>query len=146
MSRDHERLKKVAFVTVGATAPFEELIKAVLEPEFLQALEEKEYTTLVCQTGASINTFNQLKPKDSEFGMKYAGFQFNKKGLGDEMRQVKAKEGDSREGVVITAAGKRLSCVRKDARYRSRVTNNATRSWDHPRRASHWCPPHCCCQ
>ena len=111
MTSDHDasmRLKRVAFVTVGATAPFEELIKAVLEPEFLQALQGKEYTALVCQTGTSINIFDELKPKDGEFGLKYVGFQFNKKGLGDEMRQVKAREDNSMEGVVITAAGERL--------------------------------------
>src|SRR5436305_11358994 len=53
---------KTCFVTVGATAPFDKLIEAILEPKFLNALHDADYTELLVQHGyeGQGNLFNRL--------------------------------------------------------------------------------------
>ncbi|KAL8713921.1 MAG: hypothetical protein Q9220_002067 [cf. Caloplaca sp. 1 TL-2023] len=103
-------LQKICFVTIGATAAFDELLKAVLTSKFLEALQTLEYTSLLLQYGKN----GQKMVQDFEFqiaggreqrhGIEVVGFDFNKQGLGREMWSVKAGK-DSAEGVVISHAG-----------------------------------------
>lgn len=88
---------KSCFVTVGATAPFDELIKAILEPKFLKALHDADYTELLVQHGyeGQGNLFNRLigQPNVSEFckssKLKVSGFGFDKDGLDKYLRSAK---------------------------------------------------------
>lgn len=102
--------RKLCFVTIGATAAFDSLIKAVLSPEFLQRLHAFGYTDLHLQYGKDGHTIleefrSRLGTKcEEEFGIQITGFDFNTKGLGSEMRAAKG-EGDRLEGVVISHAG-----------------------------------------
>jgi beta-1,4-N-acetylglucosaminyltransferase len=88
---------KTCFVTVGATAPFDELIKAILEPKFLKALHDADYTELLVQHGyeGQGNLFNRLsgQPNVSELcessRLKVSGFAFDKDGLDKYLRGAK---------------------------------------------------------
>ena len=97
---------KVCFVTIGATAAFDSLIKAALDPVFLRALDKHQYTQLRLQhgkDGASLLQ-NELARLDVNEAVKAAlsisGFDFNENGLQKEMVAA-------REGVVISHAGKK---------------------------------------
>ena len=102
--------RKLCFVTIGATAAFDSLIKSVLSPEFLQRLHAFGYTDLRLQYGKDGHTIladfqSRFGSKSEEdFGIQVTGFDFNKKGLGSEMRAAKG-EGARLEGVVISHAG-----------------------------------------
>jgi len=102
--------KKLCFVTIGATASFDSLISAALSPEFLEALEASNYTDLVLQHGAEgsliLKEFHRTfgKINANEWGINVYGFDFNKEGLGKEMRAAKGNPGDA-EGIVISHAG-----------------------------------------
>ena len=107
---------KLCFVTIGATAAFDSLIKAALSPEFLQRLQASGYTDLLLQYGKDgsiiLEEFRSRygSRSEEEFGIKVTGFDFNKKGLGAEMRAAKG-EGDRLEGVVISHAGISHECI-----------------------------------
>ncbi|KAL8775014.1 MAG: hypothetical protein Q9209_000493 [Squamulea sp. 1 TL-2023] len=102
--------QRVCFVTIGATAAFDQLLQAVLTSQFLRTLQASGYTKLLLQYGK--NGYNILKDFESEVafgeankhGIDISGFDFNKLGLGQEMWSVKAGE-DRAEGVVISHAG-----------------------------------------
>ena len=104
------RQRKVCFVTIGATATFDSLINAVLELPFLELLQDNGYTDLRLQygrDGASILEEHMAKREQNNqkvFGLHITGFDFNKQGLGVEMRAAKQGE-DTVEGVVISHAG-----------------------------------------
>jgi beta-1,4-N-acetylglucosaminyltransferase len=104
------RRRRVCFVTIGATANFDSLIKAVLSPSFLQALQVTAYTNLVIQHGTEgakiYKDFVDANPTGSEdrFGLEIRGFDFNKQGLGMEMRATKGDAVRS-TGVVFSHAG-----------------------------------------
>ena len=112
MSTPQQQLKprKLCFVTIGATAAFDSLIKAALKPEFLKRLQASGYTDLLLQYGKDGSTIlEEFRSRygskcEEEFGITVTGFDFNKKGLGSEMRAAKG-EGDRLEGVVISHAG-----------------------------------------
>ncbi|KAF7188525.1 UDP-N-acetylglucosamine transferase subunit alg13 [Pseudocercospora fuligena] len=100
--------RKTCFVTIGATASFSGLIKGVLSPDFLEALEKQEYTDLLVQFGQDgQELFNEhiTAAKNSESGslISITGFALDKAGLGRYMRQAKGV--GAREGVVISHAG-----------------------------------------
>ncbi len=103
-------IQKVCFVTIGATAAFDALLKAVLNDDFFQALKAFEYTTLLLQYGKNgpkiLKECNVTASSRaaSEYGIEVTGFDFNTKGLGQEMWSTKAAE-DRAEGVVISHAG-----------------------------------------
>ena len=130
--------QKLCFVTIGATAAFDSLIQAALSPEFLQRLQASGYTDLRLQYGKDghiiLDDFrSRLGSKSEEdFGIKITGFDFNKKGLGSEMRAAKG-EGDRLEGVVISHAGNEPEYI-----YFSYEAHIILRLWFNPR-----CPPHC---
>lgn len=109
-STEASRPKKRCFVTIGATAPFDRLLKAVLEPTFLQTLRDHGYTELRVQYGkegqAIFDSFSRTSGSSSNpsLGLEITGFGFNKDGLTEEMRIAKGGPGAS-EGAVISHAG-----------------------------------------
>ena len=110
MSRQKQASLKVCFVTVGATASFDSLIKATLRPQFLEALRTYDYTNLRLQYGKDgQKVLDQFRRSEAAMGegvqdLSISGFDFNKQGLGSEMRAAKG-EGNNLEGVVISHAG-----------------------------------------
>jgi beta-1,4-N-acetylglucosaminyltransferase len=105
-----QRARKVCFVTIGATAAFDSLIKAALSPPFLGALQASGYTDLVLQHGeegrAILEDFDATDWIDikATYGLTISGFDFKKQGLGQEMSAAKGQNGGA-EGVVISHAG-----------------------------------------
>ena len=104
-------LQRVCFITIGATASFDSLVKASLSPSFLAILDKYGYTDLRLQHGEDghkiFENFEKNRGTESKYGqgLRISGFDFNKRGLGAEMRA--AKGGPERsEGVVISHAGK----------------------------------------
>ena len=103
-------VQKVCFVTIGATADFDPLLRAVLSPSFLQALHTSAYTSLLLQYGSSgkliLKEFEENATNDhrKSYGIEVTGFDFNKQGLSQEMRAVKGGNG-TEEGIVISHAG-----------------------------------------
>ncbi|MCJ1273934.1 N-acetylglucosaminyldiphosphodolichol N-acetylglucosaminyltransferase catalytic subunit alg13 [Puttea exsequens] len=112
MSKLHERenRSKVCFVTIGATASFNALIRAVLSPPFLDTLRDLHYTDLRLQHGEDGRMIldSVLKNERSAIGggrqLNISGFDFNKQGLEAEMSAAKAGIGRD-EGIVISHAG-----------------------------------------
>ena len=105
-----QKAQKVCFVTVGATASFDSLIKATLSPPFIEALKTYGYTDLRLQHGKDGQKLLEecRDMNDATFGgdrvLCISGFDFNKQGLGSEMRAAKG-EGNRVEGVVVSHAG-----------------------------------------
>lgn len=106
---------KLCFVTVGATASFSELVKAVLSSDFLSALKKEGYTELLVQYGKEGKAqFNQAVTSSNAdgTGVTVSGLELDRAGLGKYMRSAKggtsAMAGQGRvsqEGVVISHAG-----------------------------------------
>lgn len=102
--------QKTCFVTIGATASFGALIKAVLSPGFCAALEAHSYTDLLVQYGQDGKNIHeqclqQLNAAEN-LRLRISGFDLDMAGLGRRMRQAKGVgiTGAS-EGVVISHAG-----------------------------------------
>ena len=108
---DDSRPKKTCFVTIGATAPFDSLIKAVLSSSFLLALSEKHFTDLLIQYGKEgqkvyeDERFSKADASALHYGITINGFGFNTKGLMEEMRVAKGGNNGEMEGCVISHAG-----------------------------------------
>ena len=106
--------KKVCFVTVGATASFDSLIRAALSTSFLQALKATNYTDLLLQYGKDgaliLEAFDKTYPlgSDRRFVIYFAGFDFKLEGGGKEMQPVMG-EWSGVEGVVLSHAGTPLN-------------------------------------
>lgn len=108
-----EKPSKVCFVTIGATASFDKLLKAVLDNSFLEALRKAEYTELLVQHGkekgrAIYESFISREHDNVKrtCGINIAGFDFNTNGLGEQMRKAKGDpENGSKEGLIISHAG-----------------------------------------
>lgn len=105
------------FVTIGATASFDGLLSAIFEGAFLEALRDANYTDLLVQYGqdgkAIFDKFTSENAEGSKerFGLNITGFDFNSRGLGQEMREAKSdKSGAKAEGMVISHAGTNISC------------------------------------
>lgn len=109
----HTTTSKVCFVTIGATASFDKLLEAVLKKAFLEALHHADYTDVIIQYGkeggkAIYDRFNATERDYVEryLGIEVTGFDFNTKGLGQEMRRAKGDaQTGSREGLVVSHAG-----------------------------------------
>ena len=102
---------RTCFVTIGATAGFDSLIRAVLDERFVRALEGYGYKHLMIQYGKDEKGIYRSfadsihicsRPDD---GLTISGFGFNRDGLGQEMKAAKGGK-DGSEGVVISHAGK----------------------------------------
>ena len=102
--------KKLCFVTIGATASFDELIAGALSLAFLTTLRDAGYTDLLLQYGKDGERILQKFLKESalngvqDYGLKIGGFDFKKDGLEKEMRAAKGEDNAS-EGVVMSHAG-----------------------------------------
>lgn len=99
--------QKVLFTTIGATASFPSLIKAVLTPSFLRAASNHGYTKLIIQFGqGGEELFKEScvkAQKEGPYGLTVEGFDLTDDMM-VEMRVVKAgRERD--EGVVLCHAG-----------------------------------------
>jgi beta-1,4-N-acetylglucosaminyltransferase len=82
-------LHRECFVTVGATASFQAILDAVCTREYLKTLGDLEFTHLTVQCGPDLEYFHKIKPSTEELkamGLGVYAFDFNKKGLGQEMR------------------------------------------------------------
>lgn len=103
--------RKLCFVTIGATASFDPLLSACLEPRFLSALTAAGYTDLLIQYGNEGRSIfecfkaSQHAQDEKHRRLNIDGFGFNNKGLGQEMRAAKGAEGGV-EGAVISHAGR----------------------------------------
>lgn len=103
--------QKVCFITIGATAGFDALIRASLSAPFLCALQSANYTHLTLQHGTSgaeiFSAFTASNAVNSagRYGLSITGFDFNTHGLGAEMRAAKGSGDSSTEGLVISHAG-----------------------------------------
>lgn len=97
-------------MTIGATAPFNSLVRAVLQPGFVKALNQAGYTQLRIQYGdhSGEEIFRQhtqaLGDANVTDELEITGFGFKKEGLREEMRAVKGSAPDL-EGMVISHAG-----------------------------------------
>lgn len=106
---------KRCFVTVGATASFTRLIKAVLEPSFLETLHKHDYTELRVQYGKDgkkvFDDYTWVLTEEAKTKLKISitGFDFKSDGLRDEMLAAKRVYGKSTyngvEGCVVSHAG-----------------------------------------
>jgi beta-1,4-N-acetylglucosaminyltransferase len=109
-SKHSDTSGKLCFVTIGATAPFNALVRAALEPDFLKSLSEAGYTRLRIQYGDQsgeqiFGTQSQaLEDTEVDHGLEISGFAFKQEGLREEMREVKGSSLQS-EGMVISHAG-----------------------------------------
>ena len=127
-------VQKVCFVTIGATAAFDQLLKAVLSSQFVQALQSLGYTSLRLQygkNGQNILADLETQSDASKHGVEITGFDFNTKGLGQEMWCTKAGE-DRVEGIVISHAGM-LYSLSLTERPPSLFTTLSLRFWLDPR-------------
>ncbi|KAI9694748.1 MAG: N-acetylglucosaminyldiphosphodolichol N-acetylglucosaminyltransferase catalytic subunit alg13 [Bathelium mastoideum] len=106
--------KKLCFVTIGATASFNSLIRACFHPKFLKNLAKAGYTDILLQYGKNGKSmFEELSQHQSDLnslGLQCQGFGLKPEGLRQEMMTAKGITGFV-EGVVISHAG---------ASYRSR--------------------------
>jgi len=102
--------EKECFVTIGATAPFNSLIRAATEPAFIKNLQEAGYTKLRIQYGDHEGgAIFQDRTQALDYaglleGFQVTGFGFKKEGLREEMLGVKGKAPEE-EGMVISHAG-----------------------------------------
>lgn len=105
-----QKLQKTCFVTIGATASFTELIRAVLSQDFCKALEIHEYTHLLIQYGQDgkqlydqcLSQLNHSEPTT----LQISGFDLDQSGLDDYMLQAKGHTNPlATEGTVISHAG-----------------------------------------
>lgn len=101
------RPRKRCFVTIGATAPFDRLLQAVLAPTFLQTLVDHKYTELRIQYGKEGHAvFDQyMKSQPSSSTLDITGFGFKTEGLAEDMRAAKGGVVETAEGAVISHAG-----------------------------------------
>ena len=94
--------QKLCFATIGATAGFDALVKAVLDVEFVQTLHHAG-----CTAGKAVfDEFLHTNGGDMINGVRLTGFDFKRNGLGEDMRQAKGGIGDYVEGAVVSHAGK----------------------------------------
>jgi beta-1,4-N-acetylglucosaminyltransferase len=105
------RPRKVCFVTIGATASFSSLIRAVVSPSFYHSLEQNSYTDLIVQYGADGDELFQslVQEIDSSKGescVNVTGFALDTNGLGQYMNLAKTGGDDAGvEGLVVSHAG-----------------------------------------
>lgn len=110
--------RRTCFVTIGATASFAGLIRAVLTADFLRSLEKHKYTELIVQFGAGGEKLfadcqnrarEEIEAVDSTTinSIKVEGFPVDTQGLDQYMSRAKgAKDAGAVEGCVISHAGK----------------------------------------
>ncbi|KAB2572185.1 Glycosyl transferase family 28 [Lasiodiplodia theobromae] len=109
MSQNGQERKKVCFVTIGATATFDELVRACTQPDFLRALSQEGYTDLLVQYGKNRKLWKEViadKESLDQHGVDISGFSFRENGLAAQMQLAKGHPTDgSKEGVIVSHAG-----------------------------------------
>ncbi|KAL1638579.1 N-acetylglucosaminyldiphosphodolichol N-acetylglucosaminyltransferase catalytic subunit alg13 [Diplodia intermedia] len=109
MSQPDQERKKVCFVTIGATATFDELVRACTQPDFLRSLAQAGYTHLLVQYGKNRRLWKEVSADNEslgQYGVDVSGFSFRENGLAAQMQLAKGHPADgSREGVVVSHAG-----------------------------------------
>lgn len=121
MNRDHQathglnkKLRKICFVTIGATASFDRLLRAVLERSFLEALHHADYTGLIVQYGKEGGKaiYEGFLARDGgkvqeKLGIEITGFDFKVNGIEQDMHIAKGIPGNGSDGgLVISHAGR----------------------------------------
>jgi len=105
------RPRKVCFVTIGATASFQALIRATVSSTFCNSLEQNDYTDLIVQYGADGHGLFQsllqdVASKEQGAGVNVSGFGLDTNGLAQYMNLAKTGGGGSSvEGLVVSHAG-----------------------------------------
>ncbi|PNS19176.1 UDP-N-acetylglucosamine transferase subunit alg13 [Sphaceloma murrayae] len=106
------RSRRTCFVTIGATASFDRLIRSVLTRDFIQALARHGYTELIVQFGAGgEDIFHACTspPSSKEIvicGVEVRGFSVDTQGLDHYMKRAKGVHDQAvGEGCVISHAG-----------------------------------------
>lgn len=105
------RPRKVCFVTIGATASFQALIRATISSSFCHSLEQNHYTDLIVQYGADGDGLFQsllqaMASSEQRIGVNVTGFGLDTNGLGQYMNLAKTGGDDSGvEGLVVSHAG-----------------------------------------
>jgi beta-1,4-N-acetylglucosaminyltransferase len=121
--------RKLCFITVGATANFDLLIRASVDLSFLQYLSAQGYTDLFLQHGKNGDkllrellpevAFTRDDPVVNDLSavvndIKISSFDFRKEGLQKEMLAARGGSLAFRDaGVVICHAGMSSSCYRE---------------------------------
>jgi UDP-N-acetylglucosamine transferase subunit ALG13 len=104
---------KNCFVTIGATASFASLIKAVLARDVCQTLKDLGYDRLLIQYGHDgqelFDTCLQNLKQHERESLIIEGFDLDQSGLAAHMRDAKGSNG--KEGVVISHAGTRAHSI-----------------------------------
>ena len=104
--------QKLCFVTLGATADFFDLLKAVCDVEFVKRLHQHGYTELRIQFGKGGSKIfsefvsNRLLPSRDTLmeQVSIIGFDFHDS-LSEDMRMAKGGIAGYKEGVIISHAG-----------------------------------------
>jgi UDP-N-acetylglucosamine transferase subunit ALG13 len=110
LTQSQSQKGRVCFVTVGATASFDALIKAVLGEPFVGTLVEQGYNNLIIQYGAGgKELFDSLCSVDhmahvQHGGFDVVGFDFDVEGLDKYMAAAKGFD-EKFEGVIVSHAG-----------------------------------------
>ena len=101
---------KLCFVTVGATAPFEQLIEAVLQESFINELAKHKFTRLLIQYGKGGQPIFDAYRAEYEAGNIHHGIEIGgfdlRPNLTPYLRMVRDDPGNFQEcGMVISHAG-----------------------------------------
>ncbi|CAG8978163.1 hypothetical protein HYALB_00012025 [Hymenoscyphus albidus] len=107
-------MRRECFVTIGATAKFEDLVAAAVSEQTLTKLKELGYTHLTVQVGDLEDYFKRIRLQDTK-GIIVNHFNFDKDGLAHYMKKCRANPGPdggsingltpSEEGLIICHAG-----------------------------------------
>ncbi len=106
------KVHRECFVTIGATASFRVLLDEALSKPFVRKLIDLRYTKLSIQCGFDLqyveSKLREAQREDVMYkGLHYKLFDFNKKGLGDDMRGCKGVyHKNGRDGVIVCHAGR----------------------------------------
>jgi beta-1,4-N-acetylglucosaminyltransferase len=99
------RVGRTCFVTVGATAGFQLLLKEVIEAKFLQTLANHNFTVLEVQCGPDFAWFSgAVKELEHTFGVQIRCFDYFRD-LKDHAIQCRGERGVRPAGCVVSHAG-----------------------------------------
>ncbi|KAI0451197.1 hypothetical protein F5B21DRAFT_488059 [Xylaria acuta] len=109
--KQHVKLARTAFVTIGATAGFRSLLQEVVSPKFLTTLRSLNFTDLVVQCGPDLEYFGAIRPDHAptSYGVEITTFSY-----APDLKQyyLQASQSDGHgddgkrdRGVIISHAG-----------------------------------------
>jgi beta-1,4-N-acetylglucosaminyltransferase len=107
--RSETRVGRICFVTIGATAGFQLLLKEVIEPKFLQTLANHNFTVLEVQCGPDYTWFSDnVKELVNTFHIQIRYFDYFRD-LKDHAIQCRGQIGVRPAGCVVSHAGTAIS-------------------------------------